>query len=99
MDDYDISLKIRQYEYSAAFLKGYNYVLYEREDELEDEPEVDYSDFNSIGYYDGYCYGDFCYRTGKKNAINSDIEANIDKCYSQAIKRNAEYLEEERKKK
>jgi len=79
-----------QYEnvltYNEAFRKGYGYVLYGSDKDKRVEPTVDYSDLSSIGYYDGYQYGEYCELTSQTMSISGEhLIAVISKAFSRAI--------------
>ena len=82
-------------EYADAFKKGMNYVLYDSDIEDRMEPILDLSDFVSIGYYDGYTYGEYLEQTGQTMSTSQEqLIAVIDKYHTQALKRYSQ-LEKE----
>lgn len=73
-------------EYSKSFKKGLNYVLYDSEEETRIEPILDESSIESIGYYDGYNYGEYLERTGQTMSVSSEqLIAEIDKHHTRAL--------------
>ena len=80
-------------EYEIAFKNGYNFVLYSDDPESLSEPSVDYDSFSSIGYYDGFNYGDYCCRVGLRYAVMPDnLIAQMDKSFTQALNRHNNYI-------
>jgi hypothetical protein len=85
-----VGLKI---EYELGFKNGYNYVFYSDNPELLSEPKIDYNNFSSIGFADGYDYADYCYRVGTINDIKPDnFVAEMDKRFTTSLKRYEEYV-------
>lgn len=83
------------YDYHEAFMKGLNEVIYSDYPEQLSEPEVDYKDLASIGYYDGFSYGIYCEQTGQLNAIKQEhLVAVIDKAFARAYDKHKEALEQ-----
>ena len=85
---------IQKAEYEQAYREGYMHVLYADEPEeviINESPSVDYSNFSSIGYYDGFNSGEYSIRAGLRYAIQPEnLIANMDKCFTQALKKHAE---------
>ena len=80
-------------EYAKGFKKGYTYVLYESESESRQEPALDKTSLESIGYYDGYNYGEYLERTGQTMSISPEqLIAEIDKRHTKALKTYEEFL-------
>jgi hypothetical protein len=78
-------------EYTNAFKKGLNYVLYS-DYEKRVEPTLDKGNIESIGFNDGYIYGEYCERTGQTMSISQEqLIAVINKAYSRAIDTYREY--------
>lgn len=79
-------------EYAYAFKKGMNYVLYGSEGQTRKFPTLDASSMESMGYYDGYQYGEFLELTCQTMSISDEqLLAVIDKNHTQALKRYYEY--------
>ena len=77
---------LNKIEYQKSFKNGLNEVIYSDNPENLSEPEVDYTDISSIGYYDGFQYGDYCVRTGQQNAIKPEhLIAVIDKAFNRSV--------------
>lgn len=73
-------------EYAKSFKKGLNYVLYDSEPETRDEPILNENDLESIGYYDGYQYGEYLEMTGQTMSIKQEqLMAEIDKRHTRAL--------------
>lgn len=82
-------------EYTVAFKQGLNYVLYDSEKETRKEPKIDNSSLTSIGYYDGYQYGEYCEMVGISMSISQEqLIAVIDKYHTQALERYSTYQEQ-----
>lgn len=82
-------------EYADAFKKGLNYVLYDSEKENRKEPKIDNSSLTSIGYYDGYQYGEYCEIVGTSMSISQEqLLAVIDKYHTQALEKYRTYQEQ-----
>ena len=83
-------------EYDSKYKEAYRHVIWSDEPEkviIDEDPDVDYSDFSSIGYYDGFNYARWCVMSGRKYDVPADnLEAEMDKSFTQAIKKHAEYL-------
>ena len=74
-------------EYAKGFKKGLHYVLYESEEGERKIPILDKSNLESIGYYDGYQYGEYLERTGQTMSISGEqLIAEIDKRHTTALK-------------
>lgn len=81
-------------EYAEGFKKGYTYVLYESEPESREEKQLDKSDLESIGYHDGYNYGEYLELTGQTMSISREqLIAEIDKRHTKALKTYEEFLD------
>lgn len=73
-------------EYAEAFKKGRNYVIFESEPEERTFPILDKGDLKSIGYYDGYQYGEYLEMTSQTMSISDEqLIAVISKAYWRAI--------------
>ncbi len=82
-------------EYSMAFKKGLYYVLYGSIESIENVISPDYSNLESIGYYDGYQYGEYCERVGLSMALNQEqLLAVIDKYHTKALQRYYSYQDQ-----
>jgi len=80
-------------EYTKGFMNGRNYVLYQSELESRQEPTLDKANLESIGYYDGYNYGEYLERTGQTMSISPEqLIAEIDKRHTKALKTYEEFL-------
>ena len=83
-------------DYDASYRKAYGHVIWADEPEeiiINESPEVNYDDFSSIGYYDGFNYATWCVMSGRKYDVPADnLVAEMDKSFTQALKRHAEYL-------
>ena len=80
-------------EYARSFKKGLNYVLYDSKIETRVEPTIDKSNIESIGYYDGYTYGEYLEMTGQTMSIKSEqLIAQIDKQHTRALNKYGEFL-------
>ena len=92
-NDLDKAL-LNKMEYEMSFKNGYNYVLYSDDPENLDEPTLDYTSFQSMGFHDGYEYGDYCYRVGLRFDVKPDnLLAEMDKRFRTALDRHNEYME------
>lgn len=81
-------------KYSEEFIKGYKYYLYESNENNRVEPELDKSDMKSIGYYNGYNYGEYCEMTCQTMSIGKEqLTAQIDKTHTQALNMHKEYMD------
>lgn len=79
-------------EYTKEFKKGLNYVLYDSEQESRIEPTLDESNLESIGYYDGYQYGEYLELTGQTMSISAEqLMAEIDKRHTKALDKYRKY--------
>lgn len=75
-------------EYANAFKNGMNYVLYDSDVEDRVTPTVNFSNMESIGYYDGFHYGEYLEATGQTMSVSQEqLIAVIDKYHTQALKR------------
>lgn len=75
-------------EYTNAFKNGMNYVLYGSDVEDRVTPTVDLNNMKSIGYYDGFHYGEYLETTGQTMSVSQEqLIAVIDKYHTQALKR------------
>ena len=93
------NLLLQKMQYEVAFKNGYSNVLYSDEEHL-DIPTVDYTRFDSIGYYDGFNYGDYCVKVGMQWDIKPDnLIAQIDKCFTQALKKYDKAINKEERPK
>lgn len=73
-------------EFTQAFKKGLNYVLYDSEIETRVEPILDKGNLESIGYYDGYQYGEYLEMTGQTMSVSQEqLIAVIDKYHTKAL--------------
>ena len=81
-------------EYARAFKKGLHEALYGVEQDLESEQNSDNSKLASIGYSDGYDYGNYLKITGQEDIDLSDeqLMAEIDKWHTSALNRYSEEL-------
>ncbi len=80
-------------EYAMAFRNGLNYVLYDSEQETRVEPVLDVKSLQSIGYYDGYHYGEYLEICSQTMSIsNEQLIAEIDKRHTRAIDKYGEQL-------
>lgn len=80
-------------EYAESFRKGLNYVLYDSEQEKRIEPVLNEKSLESIGYYDGYQYGEYLEMTGQTMSIKSEqLIAEIDKQHTRALNKYSESL-------
>ena len=81
--------------YDQAYRQGYSHVIWADEPEeviINESPTVDYNDFKSIGYYDGFNYATWCCMSGRKYDVPADnLVAEMDKSFTQALKKHAEY--------
>lgn len=81
-------------KYSEAFIKGYRYYLYESNENNRIEPSLDKTNMESIGYYNGYCYGEYCEMTCQTMSINSgQLTAEIDKTHTKSLNMHKEYMD------
>lgn len=86
-------------KYEEAFKRGWNYVLYGSEKETREQPQLDKSNLESIGYYDGYQYGEYCEMAGLTMSISQEqLIAVIDKYHTNALKTQQEYVKYSRYK-
>lgn len=75
-------------EYAKAFKNGMNYVLYDSEEYNREVSNLNEDSMESIGYCDGYQYGEFLERTGQTMSISDEqLIAVIDKYHTQALKK------------
>ena len=73
-------------EYARGFTQGLNYVLYKSTKEDREVPVIDERDLTSIGYYDGFNYGEDLERIHMTMGIsNEQLVAEIDKRHTRAI--------------
>lgn len=80
-------------EYANAFKKGMNYILYGSDAQTRELVTLDVSNMESIGYYDGYQYGEFLELTCQTMSISDEqLIAVIDKYHTQALKRYKNYI-------
>lgn len=80
-------------EYSRAFKEGYTYVLYDSEPETRQVPSLDKTSLESIGYYDGYNYGEYLETTSQTMSISHEqLIAEIDKRHTKALEKYHEFL-------
>ena len=80
-------------EYTQGFKKGYTYVLYDSEPETRQEQPLDKTNLESIGYHDGYNYGEYLEITGQTMSISQEqLIAEIDKRHTKALKNYEEFL-------
>lgn len=83
---------LKMNDYVHAFNKGMNYVLYDSDEQTREFPTLDLSSMESIGYYDGYQYGEFLCLTSQIMSISDEqLFAVIDKNHTQALKRHHNY--------
>lgn len=81
------------FEYTEAFREGLNYVLYYSDVETRETPILDESSLESIGYYDGFNYGEYLEMTRQTMSITQEqLIAVIDKNHTQALKKHFEYV-------
>lgn len=81
-------------KYSEEFIKGYKYFLYESNENNRIEPVLDKSDMKSIGYYNGYSYGEYCEMTCQTMSIGKEqLTAQIDKTHTKALNMHKEYMD------
>lgn len=81
-------------KYSEAFIKGYRYYLYESDENNRIEPSLDKTDMESIGYYNGYGYGEYCEMTCQTMSMNSgQLTAQIDKTHTKSLNMHKEYMD------
>lgn len=81
-------------EYAEAFKRGLNYVLYGSNQNRE-IPTVDNGNLESLGYHDGYVYGEYCEMTGQAMSISQEqLIAVIDKSHSRALNIYNTYMQE-----
>lgn len=97
MEKYELEkILLQKMEYEMAFKNGYSYVLYNDDVESLSEPSVNYGSFQSIGYYDGFQYGDYCVRVGLRFDIKPDnLVAQMDKTFTHALEKNREYVRQQ----
>ena len=80
-------------EYARSFRNGLNYVLYDSSNTDRVEPVLEESSIESIGYYDGYNYGEYLEMTGQTMSVSSEqIIAEIDKHHTRALDRYGKTL-------
>ena len=77
-------------EYAKAFADGLNYSLFGSNIK---EPVLDTTKIESIGYYDGYNYGEYCKITDQHMGIsNEKLITEIDKRHTTAINKYSDQL-------
>ena len=82
--------------YQNAFRKGYNYVLYGSEEDDRKTPTVNFNDLESIGYCNGFQYGEYCEITSQTMSISdTQLIAIIDKSFSRALEQRDSYIKRE----
>lgn len=80
--------KIEYMKYSNAFVCGYRDNVYCDAINVLSEDSVDYSNMESIGYYDGSCYAEYIVNTFQTMSVTSEqLMAEIDKRYTNALKK------------
>ena len=88
------------FDYCKNFRNGLNETRYASEEELLKCIEVDYSNIESIGYYDGFEYGKYCVMAGMRYDVKEEhIIAVIYKGYNHAIEEMEEYEKKGKKEK
>lgn len=78
-------------EYSENFKRGYNENIYCGAINVLSEDSVDYSNMESIGYYDGSCYAEYIVNTFQTMSVTSEqLMAEIDKRHTKALEKFVE---------
>lgn len=81
------------FAYAEAFREGLNYFLYCSDITTREKPILDESNLESIGYYDGFNYGEYLEMTRQTMSISQEqLMAVIDKNHTQALKKHFEYM-------
>ena len=81
--------------YMKSFADGYMLIVTSKNPEELSEPTIDYDDISSIGFCDGFNYGDYCVRIGCQFDINNDhFIAEMDKRFTTIPRRQEEHKKE-----
>lgn len=90
MEEYNYNIQ-DQLIYNEAFKKGLHYVLFESNINNRKTPSINLSDLESIGYSDGFQYGEICEITSQTMSIkNEQLLAIMDKNFTHAIEKMME---------